>query len=267
MNTSGVAGFSVILTDLSEQKRNEDVLRRASEELLDNNKKLEAFSYSVSHDMRAPLRAMQCFGKILIDDYQHQLEPEPRSYLARIVAAADQLDRLIQDVLAYSRLSRDQCEAATFDLDKMMRETVANYPNLRAANIEIVPSNAHVLGFAVPLRQCILNLLSNAIKFVPAGRAPIVKVWTETNNGHLRLWVQDNGIGILRKDHERIFDILTRVHCDEEFEGSGLGLSMVKTAVEKMGGRVGVESELGAGSRFWIELHRGSPAETEPLSI
>ena len=102
--------------------------------------------------------------------------------------------------------------------------------------------------------QCISNLLCNAIKFVPVGRIPRVKVWTEPSNGHVRLWVQDNGIGILPNDQGRIFDIFSRVKTKGTYEGNGIGLNMVKKAVEKMGGRVGVESEPGRGSRFWIEL-------------
>jgi signal transduction histidine kinase len=221
---------------------------------LEKNAQLEAFSYSISHDMRAPLRAMQGLSHILVDDYGNTMGPEPKSILERIVASANQLDRMIIDVLADSKLSRDQNKMATFDLDKMVREMVETYPNFREANIEIVPSSAHVRGYGVALRQCISNLLGNALKFVPTGRIPRVKVWTEPANGRLRLWVQDNGIGILPRDQERIFDIFSRIHPDEDYEGTGLGLSLVKKAVEKMGGRVGVESELGQGSRFWIEL-------------
>lgn len=255
----GVPGFSVIVTDLSERKRCEDALRKNSSELLDINKKLESFSYSISHDMRAPLRAMQGFGKILLDEYQDQLEPEARSFLGRIVTAAEQLDRMIQEVLAYSRSTLDETKSASLDLDDLIRETVQAYPNLRAANIEIVPFSGYVRCSAAPLRQCILNLFTNAIKFVPLGRVPVIKAWTESSDGRLRLWIQDNGIGILQEDQERIFNLLTRVHGDEQFEGTGLGLNMVKTAVEKMGGRVGVQSELGQGSRFWIELESALP--------
>ncbi|MEY2465897.1 MAG: hypothetical protein QOD03_418, partial [Verrucomicrobiota bacterium] len=128
------------------------------------------------------------------------------------------------------------------------------YPNLREANIEVVPSSASVRGCAVPLGQCISNLLGNAIKFVPKGVAPLIKVWTESANGRSRLWVQDNGIGISPDNQRSIFEIFTRVNSAEDYEGSGIGLNMVKKAVEKMGGQVGVESHLGHGSRFWIEL-------------
>jgi PAS domain S-box-containing protein len=254
MAASGVEGFSVIVTDLTERKQSENALRKTSGELLEKNGQLEAFSYSVSHDMRAPLRAMRGFASILMNDYGEKLEPTAKGILERIAASANQLDNLIIDVLADSKTSHDQTKVSTFDLDAIVREMVQAYPNLRAANIEIVPSFTQVRGCAVPLGQCISNLLGNAIKFVPKGIAPLIKVWTESRNGHSRLWVQDNGIGISPKDQKSIFDIFTRVNSDEDYEGTGLGLNMVKKAVEKMGGRVGVESELGQGCRFWIEL-------------
>ncbi|MDB6123897.1 MAG: domain S-box protein [Pedosphaera sp.] len=257
MSASGVEGVSVIVTDLTERKQSEDALRKTSEELFENNVALEAFSYSVSHDMRAPLRSMQGMVAILLENHAVKLNPEAKMYLDRIKSSATRLDRLIHDVLAYSKLTRDQNEIATFDLDKMMREMVETYPNLRGADIEIVASSAQVRGYEVPLSQCISNLLGNALKFVPSGRVPCVKVWTEPTKGRLRIWVQDNGIGILPKNHGTIFDVFTRVNSSKEYEGTGLGLSMVKKAVEKMGGHVGVESELGQGSRFWIELERG----------
>jgi PAS domain S-box-containing protein len=256
MNANAVSGFSVILTDLTERRQSENALRKTSEQLAETNKQLESFSYSISHDMRAPLRAMQGFGKILVEDYGAQFQGEPLSYLQRIIAAAEKLDSLIQNVLAYSRSTQDSNELASFDLDKIIRETIQSYPNLRAANIEHVPSGAQVRGYAVPLGQCVLNLLTNAIKFVPHERLPMVKIWTTAQNGHFRLWVQDNGIGIRAEDQAKIFEIFTRLETDEAFEGTGIGLAMVKTAVEKMGGQVGVESALGEGSRFWIDLQR-----------
>ncbi|HTG44556.1 MAG TPA: PAS domain-containing sensor histidine kinase, partial [Verrucomicrobiae bacterium] len=254
ISASGVEGFSVIVTDLTERRQSENALRKISEELLQSNGQLKAFSYSVSHDMRAPLRTMQGFAKILLEDYGEQMAPEPKSYLEKIVASAERLSQLIRDVLAYSQLSESQRETTTFDLDRMVRDMVESYPNLREADIEIATTYAPVLGYEVALSQCLSNLLCNALKFVPKGVVPRVKVWTEQTNGQLRLWVQDNGIGIAPKDQKRIFDDFSRVHSAEVYEGSGLGLSMVKRAVEAMGGTVGVDSELGRGSRFWIKL-------------
>jgi PAS domain S-box-containing protein len=254
MNASGVEGFSVIVTDLTERKQSENALRKTSEELLEKNGALEAFSRTISHDIRAPLRAMQGFIQILLEDYGGKLEPEAKSHLDRIESSATRLDRLIHDVLAYSKLSHGENEVATFDLDHMVRETVETYPNLRDAPIEIATSPARVMGHELAFGQCVSNLLGNALKFMPPGRVPQVRVWTQTIKRRLRLWVQDNGIGILPQDQAKIFDVFSRLHGADYYEGTGLGLSMVKKAVEKMGGQVGVESEIGQGSRFWIEL-------------
>ena len=254
MIANGEAGFSVIITDLTERRQSESALRKISDELLQKNEQLEEFSYNISHDLRAPLRAMQGFARILQEDYGDQWEPEPKSYLDRIIASANRLDRLIQDVLNYSKAAGALNEAATFDLDHLTREMIETDPGLSGANIEIVPSRAPVRGYEVALGQCLSNLLGNAIKFVPAGTAPHIKIWTECALGRTRLWVQDNGIGISPEDQEKIFDLFSRLHSNEAYEGTGIGLNMVKKAVEKMGGSVGVVSKLGQGSRFWIEL-------------
>ncbi len=142
-----------------------------------------------------------------------------------------------------------------FNLDQIVREMVQTYPNLREANIEVVPSSAPpVRGSAVALGQCISNLLGKRPQVCPRRPRPARQSLDRGRRGGTRLCVQDNGIGIRPNDQERIFDIFTRVRGPQDFEGTGLGLNMVKKAVEKMGGRVGVESEFGCGSRFWIEL-------------
>lgn len=259
MSNSGVKGFSVIVTDLTERQKSENALRKTSEELLEKNAELEAFSNSISHDMRAPLRAMQQYAHVIMEDYGAAMEEEPKSFLNLIISAADRLDRLVLDVLAYSQLSAPHHEMNIFDLDQIVTGLVDSLPGLREAQIEVVPSFAQVCGFEVPLGQCISNLLGNAIKFVPIGVKPKIKVWAETAHGWVRLWVQDNGIGISTADQEKIFTVFTRLHSNDTYEGTGLGLSIVKKAVEKMGGQVGVQSELGCGSRFWIELKSANP--------
>src|SRR6266850_254581 len=162
MRASGVEGFSVVVTDLTERKQSENALRKNAEELLEKNGALEAFSYTISHDMRSPLRAMQGFVSILLEEYGSKLEPEAKVHLERIQSSAHRLDRLINDVLAYAKLSGGQQEVETFDLDKMMRDMVETYPNLSDPHIEIVPSSARVKGHEVALGQCVSNLLGNA---------------------------------------------------------------------------------------------------------
>jgi PAS domain S-box-containing protein len=252
--SSGVDGFSVMVTDLAERRQGEDELRKISDALLEKNKELEAFSYSISHDMRAPLRTMQGFSKILLDDYSDKLDEEAITYLDRIIAASVQLDQLIRDVLAYSQLTCEHKDNSTFDLDSLIRGMIHDFPNLSQANIEIISTTALVRGHEVGIKQCLSNLLGNAIKFVPKNREPHIKVWSESKPGWVRLWVEDNGIGIRPENFSSIFDIFSRVNSRDQFEGTGIGLSMVKKAVLKMGGRVGVESIFGSGSRFWIEL-------------
>jgi PAS domain S-box-containing protein len=267
-------GMTGVVQDITDRKVAEAALRQAQVELQANAEtlkhtveertaqlrekigELEAFSYSVSHDMRQPLRAMQGYARILLQDYGERLEKEPRQFLERIIMGANRLDRLIQDVLTYSRIIRGEGELSSINLDKLVREVVETYPSLRSSHIEIVSTAVLVRGYEVALTQCIANLLGNALKFVSPETVPQVNVWAESSGEYVRLWVQDNGIGIAKRDQARIFDIFSRVHGNDRYEGTGIGLSIVKKAVEKMGGRVGVESEIGKGSRFWIELQR-----------
>lgn len=217
---------------------------------------LEAFSYSISHDMRGPLRAMQQYSQILIEDCGSDLRPEACEYLDRIRRAAGRLDRLIQDVLTYSRFARSSMPLVLIDLEKLVREILQQYPALQPpqAKIELLNSLPPVLGHEASLTQCISNLLANAVKFVPPGRQPHIRIWTGHQNGSVQVWFEDNGIGIAPEHHQRIFNIFERINRDDEYEGTGIGLSIVKKTIERMGGDVGVESELGRGSRFWIRL-------------
>jgi signal transduction histidine kinase len=207
--------------------------------------------------MRQPLRAMEGYAQALREDFGDKLDGAGRTYIERISAAAVRLDRLIADVLSYSRITRADVEIKTIDLDPLVRDVVNNYPSLRAAKIEVAPNLGVVRGHEAPLVQCVSNLLDNAVKFASRGREPTVRIRSELRpDGFCRLWVADNGIGIHPRDQERIFNIFTQVHGPQSFEGTGIGLSIVKKAVTRMGGRVGVESALGEGSRFWIDLPR-----------
>jgi PAS domain S-box-containing protein len=231
---------------------------------------LEAFSYSLSHDMRAPIRAMRGYAELVEHMVADKLGPKAPEFLRRIMSSAERLDLLVQDVLQFNRVSRAPVEMKAVALDPLLNNILHDYPALAAgkAQIEIQQPLLPVLGHEAFVGQALLNLLSNAVKFVPRDQLPKVRLWTEEAREQskpnaapqpdasqwVRIWVQDNGLGISPRDQKRIFKMFERVYSPQEFEGTGIGLAIVQKAVERMGGKVGVESSPGKGSKFWIEL-------------
>jgi signal transduction histidine kinase len=222
---------------------------------------LEAFSYSISHDMRGPLRAMQQYSQILLEDHLKDVPAEAAHYLARIARGAHRLDRLIQDVLTYSRVARVSMPIMPVDLDKLVNDIVQQYPGFQqpTADVRITNPLPAVMGNEASLTQCISNLLGNAVKFVKPGDKPQVRIYPGDANGTVQICFEDNGIGIAPENKDRIFNIFERVHHDHEYEGTGIGLSIVKKTMERMGGEVGVDSAPGRGSTFWIKLNPAKP--------
>jgi signal transduction histidine kinase len=217
--------------------------------------KLEHVSYSLSHDMRAPLRAMHSFAELLLADCGEQIGPEGKGYLGQIMNAAGRLDKMIQDTLNYSRIAGTaKMELQPVDIAALLHGMIESYPQWQAPGVEIHLQEGLpvVLGNEVLLTQCFSNLLNNALKFVSPGNVPRVSIREETKGSRVRFWVEDNGIGIPKEAQERIFEMFERAAPDHE--GTGIGLAIVRKAVELMGGKVGVESEVGHGSKFWIEL-------------
>lgn|GEM_PF-1432654 len=220
---------------------------------------LEAYSYSIAHDMRAPLRAMLGFSEILMEEHGNQLDEQVETYVERISSAANRLDQLIQDVLTYSRVVRGDIPLGPLNTEKLLREIIESYPNLQRPDIriEIVRPLPVVRANPAALTQVFSNLLGNAVKFVRPDVPPRIKIHAEpatADNRRVRFWFEDNGIGIEPESAERIFQMFQRLNRAELFEGTGVGLAIVRKAVERMGGSVGVESEVGRGSRFWVEL-------------
>jgi len=230
------------------------------------NRELESFSYSVSHDLRAPLRTMQGFAQALEEDYGAKLASTGREHVQRIVAAAQRMDILIQDLLAYSQLSRAEVRLKPVGLAAAVKEALAQLDGEvreTGAQIVVAPSLPEVMGHLPTLTQVIGNLLGNAIKFVPPGATPSVSVWAEERGGRVRLWIEDNGIGISPAHQARIFRVFERLHGVETYPGTGIGLAIVHKGAERMGGEAGVESGIGKGSRFWVELDK-SPRAKNP---
>ena len=223
--------------------------------LQDTVAELEKFSYTLSHDLRAPLRAMESFSTFVAEDYADKLDARGLDYLNRIRGAARRMDRLINDVLVYTRTSRAELKPEPVDLDQLARDIVSQYSTLKnsAPHIEIQSPLGHVLGNPTMLTQTLSNLLQNAVKFVQAGSTPDIRVWSERHGERVRLFVKDRGIGIPEMAQSKVFGMFQRAH-EGTYEGTGIGLAIVKRAVERMNGAVGFQSALGAGSTFWIEL-------------
>ena len=246
------------------RKLNLDLERRVVERTIELEaayKELKDFSYTISHDLQAPLRAMQGFARALQEDYADRLDPIGQDYGRRIVAAAARMDAMIHDLLGYTRLSHAEYALQPVGLAAVVQEALSQLEGEfqeRGAQVEVaVPETVPcIMAHHAILVQVVVNLLANAVKFVRPGVQAQVRVWVEDRGRWMRLWVEDNGIGIAPEHQDRIFRVFERLHGVETYPGTGIGLAVVRKGVERMRSRVGLESVPGQGSRFWVELQK-----------
>jgi signal transduction histidine kinase len=249
---------------LANAEKLEQTVTERTAQLRDSLGELEAFAYSLAHDLRAPVRAIQGFTQIALEMPRGEVAPNAAELLHRVLKAAVRMDSLIQDVLDLSHVIQRPISLSTVDVNTLTIALVEERPELSPprAEIQIESPLLPVLAHEATLSQCLTNLLSNAVKFVAPKIVPRVRIWSEDREGSgerrmVRLWIEDQGIGIAPENQERIFEIFQRLHSNSEYEGSGIGLAIVRKAVERMGGQVGVESGTVRGCRFWLELPKG----------
>ena len=270
-----VMGFLKILRDMTARREadearqkyvagieelNQTLERRVSERtaaLSEANNHLRAFAHTVAHDLRAPARAVAQYCEILLQDHRAELNRRAIDVVQRIQNASHRMEILIASVLDYSRTLRADLKLEPVKMREVLNGVIERQMEMiqhTGARIDLGDEFPTVLAHRGLLSQAMENIIANALKFVPEGRRPQLSIWAFDRRGRSRFYVRDNGVGVAPEDRERIFGVFERVGRANEFAGTGIGLAIVKAAMERMGGSVGLESTLGNGSVFWLEF-------------
>jgi PAS domain S-box-containing protein len=257
--------FYIFAGDISARKQSEQEMENVCAEFHRHlielggiNKQLEAFTYSVSHDLRAPLRSIRGFTETLLEDYGPKLEPKARNHLECIGSSAKYMDTMLLDLLDYSRVNQSKCKPRLLNVEAAVNKVIAQFQSdikAKKVLVDIQTPLARAWGHLPIFTQIVANLVDNALKFTQENITPRIRIWTESRADRVRLFVEDNGLGIAPAHQQRVFGLFVRLHPAPSHSGTGVGLALVQKGAERMGGSVGVESQWHKGSRFWLELN------------
>ena len=262
-----IIGVSSIVRDITERKRAEDQIRRLNAELEQRvadrtaeltaaNKELESFTYSVAHDLRAPLRHVDAFSKLLHEDFEAELPQEAQHYLRNIRASAGKMSLLVDDLLNLARVGRQELRRQPTPLSGLVNEVLADLKQETAGrklewHIEPLPAVECDPGL---MKQVFANLLSNAVKYTRPRPVAVIEVGCRKTNGDTAVFVRDNGVGFNMKYADKLFGVFQRFHRAEEFEGTGVGLATVDRIVRKHGGHIWAEAAEDKGATFYFTV-------------
>jgi len=275
-----VIGVFAAARDISERKRAEEEIRKLNEELAQRarrhaaeleatNKELEAFTYSVSHDLRAPLRHIDGFSKLLLEEYSVDLPEGARRYLSRIRDGTRRMGMMVDDLLNLARVGRKELSMQLTGLSSLLEEAIGDLqPEMAGREIEWRIGKLPFVECDPGLvKQVFANLLSNAVKFTRPQEHAVIEVGATTQDGQAVIFVRDNGVGFSMKYVDKLFGVFQRLHRPEDFEGTGIGLATVRRIVHKHGGRVWAEGELNKGATFYFTLEavESPPGESNSL--
>jgi PAS domain S-box-containing protein len=267
---NGQSRILVASSDITERKQAEEALNQLNAELeqrvaertaaLDAKaRELETFAYSVAHDLKAPLRWIKGYSRLLLEDHSDGVDEEGRAFLSAIRDSIERMNQLIDDLLAYSHIERRAFSAEPIELrplvETLVEERKTEFEE-RGISFTMDVNGSVVFADTAGLSQAVRNYLDNAIKFTCGAPEPRIEVGAEETEKSCRLWVRDNGVGFDMKHHDRIFEIFQRLHSLEDYPGTGIGLAIVRKAIERMGGKVWAESEPGRGATFYLEVRK-----------
>jgi light-regulated signal transduction histidine kinase (bacteriophytochrome) len=253
-----------VARNITERKRMEEELRQKSNHLEAANKELEAFTYSVTHDLRAPLRAIEGFSRILFRNAGEKLDEEARRRLQMIRDNVRKMGQLIDDLLAFSRLGRAAISPSLLDMGELTDEVWDELCGINPGRCVELRRGSLPAAFGDPalIRQVLANLLSNAIKFTRTREEATIEIGGSRNGKEISYYVKDNGTGFDMRFYDKLFGVFQRLHSEEEFEGTGVGLAIVQRIVQRHGGRVWAEGETDRGASFYFALPAAeNPAE------